>query len=223
MAVYGYIRVSTDRQASEGESLDVQARQIEAYAQMQAPAPWKIAETFREEGVSGSTPLADRPMGARMLAQLKAGDVVLVAKLDRLFRSALDALRVVEDLRERGVSLHLLDLGGDVSGNGLAKMFLTVAAAFAEAERDRIRERVTQTKRDQAARGRFLGGAVPFGFEVRDGALVELPWNKPARAMMVRLFKRGVALRPIAEQVRDKFGVKCSHATVANLVREEGW
>ena len=76
------------------------------------------------------------------------------AKLDRLFRSALDALKVVEDLKKRGVALHLLDLGGDISGNGLSKLFLTIAAAFAEAERDRIRERIGQVKADQKARGR---------------------------------------------------------------------
>ena len=60
---------------------------------------------------------------------------------------------MVEDLRARGVKLHLLDLGGDISGNGLSKLFLTVAAAFAEAERDRIRERIGQVKADQKARG----------------------------------------------------------------------
>ena len=68
--------------------------------------------------------------------------MVIAPKLDRLFRSALAALTVVEDMRKRGVSLHLLDLGGDISGNGLSKLFLTIAASFAEAERDRIRERV---------------------------------------------------------------------------------
>jgi hypothetical protein len=52
------------------------------------------------------------------------------AKLDRLFRSALDALKVVESLKTRGVKLHLLDLGGDIAGNGLSKLFLTIAAAF---------------------------------------------------------------------------------------------
>ena len=61
-------------------------------------------------------------------------------------------------LKARGVALHLLDLGGDISGNGLSKLFLTIAAAFAEAERDRIRERVGQVKADQKARGRNLGG-----------------------------------------------------------------
>ncbi len=62
--------------------------------------------------------------------------MVIAPKLDRLFRSALDALQVVEMLKARGVKLHLLDLGGDIAGNGLSKLFLTIAAAFAEAERD---------------------------------------------------------------------------------------
>ena len=106
--------------------------------------------------------------------------MVIAPKLDRLFRSALDALQVVEDLRKRGVSLCLLDLGGDISGNGLSKLFLTIAAAFAEAERDRIRERIGQVKADQKARGRYLGGIVPFGFRRGEsGELVPQPRGYP--------------------------------------------
>lgn len=221
MAVYGYIRVSTGRQASEGDSLDVQEREIAGYAMQKG---WQVADIFREGGVSGSVPLAERVAGAAMLAMLRAGDVVVASKLDRVFRSALDALRMVEVLRERGVSLHLLDLGGDVSGNGLSRLFMTVASAFAEAERDRIRERIATVKADQAARGRYLGGVVPFGFEVgADGALVELGWNKPARRMMVRLRRRDTSLRIIADAVREKFDVRCSHMTVKNVLRDEGW
>jgi len=79
-----------------------------------------------------------------------------------MFRSALDALKVVEDLKKRGIALHLLDLRGDISGNGLSKLFLTIAAAFAEAERDRIRERIEQVRSDQKAPGRYLDGKVPL-------------------------------------------------------------
>ncbi len=117
-----------------------------------------------EEGVSGSVPVAERPKGGALFAKLVKGDVVIAPNLDRPFRSALDALTVVEDLRKRGVSLCLLDLGGDISGNGLSKLCLTIAAAFAEAERDRIKERVSQSKADQKARGRYLGGTAPFGY-----------------------------------------------------------
>ena len=161
MAIYGYCRVSTLRQANEGESLDVQRRQIEGYAHMHGLT---LAGVVVEEGVSGSVPVEDRPVGGPLFAKLERGDIVIAAKLDRLFRSALDALKVVESLKKRGVKLHLLDLGGDIAGNGLSKLFLTIAAAFAEAERDRIRERIGQVKADQKARGRYLGGKVPFGF-----------------------------------------------------------
>ena len=137
MGTYGYCRVSTAKQASESESLEVRRRQIEGYALMHG---LKLDDITVEEGVSGSVPVAERPAGGPLFARLMKGDVVIAApKLDRLFRSALDALTVVEDLRKRGVALHLLDLGGDISGNGLSKLFLTIAAAFAEAERDRIR------------------------------------------------------------------------------------
>ena len=97
-----------------------------------------LADVSIEEGISCSVPVQERPVGGPLFAKLKAGDVVIAPKLDRLFRSALDALQVVEDMRKRGVKLHLLDLGGDIAGNGLSKLFLTIAAAFAEAERDRI-------------------------------------------------------------------------------------
>jgi DNA invertase Pin-like site-specific DNA recombinase len=83
----------------------------------------KLDDVVIEEGVSGSVPVAERPAGGPLFAGLMKGDVVIAPKLDRLFRSALDALTVVEDLRKRGVALHLLDLGGDISGNGLSKLF----------------------------------------------------------------------------------------------------
>ena len=197
MSVYGYCRVSTDRQANEGESLGVQERQLQGYVTMQG---MKLDRVFVERGVSGSIPLADRPEGAAMLEALQSGDVVVSPKLDRVFRSALDALQQTETLRARGVSLHLLDLGGDIAGNGLSRLFMTIAAAFAELERDRIRERITQVKRDQKARHRLLGGMrAPFGFRAgADGALVPNASEQAAIASAMRMRGRGKNLRYIA-------------------------
>jgi DNA invertase Pin-like site-specific DNA recombinase len=97
----------------------------------------------------------------------------------------------------------LLDLGGDISGNGLSKLFLTIAAAFAEAERDRIRERISQAKADQKARGRFLGGTVPFGSARGEGdELIPHDGQQKAIREMKRLRAQGMALRPIAEAIR---------------------
>jgi putative DNA-invertase from lambdoid prophage Rac len=219
MAVYGYVRVSTARQATEGESLEVQQRQIEGYALMHGLT---LAGVMVEEGVSGSVPVEDRPVGNQLFAKLQRGDIVIAAKLDRLFRSALDALKVVESLKTRGVKLHLLDLGGDIAGNGLSKLFLTIAAAFAEAERDRIRERIGQVKADQKARGRYLGGKFPFGFRRgEDGELAPHEAEQEAIREMVALRAQGRPLRAIAKEVQAK-GHRISHEGVAGVLRGAG-
>jgi putative DNA-invertase from lambdoid prophage Rac len=73
------------------------------------------------------------------------GDTIIASKLDRLFRSARDALNVVEELKAKGVSVHVIDLHGDIT-NGIAKIFMTITAAFAEMERERISDRLKETK-----------------------------------------------------------------------------
>jgi putative DNA-invertase from lambdoid prophage Rac len=216
MAVYGYCRVSTIRQVDEGESLEVQERQLRGYAAMHAMT---ITQIVVEKGVSGSIPVQERKVGGPLLAKLERGDIVIAAKLDRMFRSALDALNVVASLKERGVNLHLLDLGGDIAGNGLSKLFLTIAAAFAEAERDRIRERIGQSKADQKARGRYLGGKRPFGWRRGDdGELVAIEPEQEAIREIIRLrLEERQPLRVVVEAMAAK-GHRISHQSVVNIV-----
>ena len=111
-----------------------------------------------------------------------------------------------------------MDLGGDIAGNGLSKLFLTIAAAFAEAERDRIRERIGQVKADQKARGRYLGGKVPFGFRRGDdGDLVPHEAEQEAIREIAGLRAQGKPLRTIAEAVRAK-GHQISYEGVAGVL-----
>jgi putative DNA-invertase from lambdoid prophage Rac len=216
--VYGYVRVSTAAQANEGESLDVQRRQLEGWAHMQGR---ELDAVLVERGVSGSVPLADRPEGGRLWADLRSGDVLVAAKLDRLFRSALDALQAVEALKARSVALVLLDLGGDIAGNGLSKLFLTIAAAFAEAERDRIRERVVQVKRDQRQRGRYLGGRVPYGFRKgAEGALEPVPEQQAAIHRATALRASGAPLRAIQAVLQAEHGRRLSLDALSRVLAD---
>jgi putative DNA-invertase from lambdoid prophage Rac len=208
ISVYGRARVSTSRQAEEGESLDVQQRTVAGYALMLGLT---VDRMFIERGVSGSVPLSDRAEGTALLAALKAGDVLITAKLDRMFRSALDALDVLAKLKVRGVSLHMVDLGGDVTGNGISKLVFTILSAVAEAERDRIRERVTQVKRDQRQRNRYLGGIVPFGFRVGDdGSLVPDAAEQALIAHARALRADGATLRAIQAVLETQHGRRLS-------------
>ena len=185
MRIFGYSRVSTAEQADEGSSLDSQQTQILGYAMMKG---WTVTEQFVERGVSGSTPFADRPEGKRLLTLAGKGDVIITPKLDRAFRSAYDALGVLEELKDRGVGLHMLDLGGDVVNNGMSKMMFTVLAAFAEGERDRIRERIRDAKRHLASQRIFSGGRRPFGSDiVMDGETPRLVPNPAEMAVIERM------------------------------------
>lgn len=172
-------------------------------------------------GFSGGVPFSERPEGGKLWAELRRGDVLVASKLDRCFRSARDCLAVVEALRERGVSLFLLDFNGgadDVSGNGIARLFLTIVSAFAEFERDRIGERIRGTKRARRARGAYLGGSVPFGWRREGDQLVAVPEQQRAIRRMRFLRAQGLSLRAIRDNLA-KDGVRLSHVAVANALK----
>ena len=216
MSIYGYIRVSTDRQAEEGESLGAQQRTIEGYAMMRG---LEMDNIFVERGVSGSKPLGMRPEGARLLSVIEPGDTLITPKLDRLFRSANDALNVCDDLKSRDISLHMIDLGGDVTGSGISKLVFTILSAVAEAEAERTRERIREVKADQRERHRYLGGKVPFGWRLGpEGSLVEDEAEQQAIVRMARLRKRGLSLRNIAVAMQKK-GTRISHAGVGKVLQ----
>lgn len=212
---YGYARVSTARQADEGLSLETQERIIEGYATMHGLT---VDHVYVERGISGSKPLSDRPEGAKLIGALRPGDVVITPKLDRMFRSAIDALKVLGELKSKGVSLHMVDLGGDTTGNGVSKLVFTILSAVAEAERDRTRERIAEVKADQRRRGRFLGGSVPFGWRREGERLVAVPEEQKAIRRMRFLRAQGYSLRAIRDTLA-KDGVRLSHVAVSNALK----
>jgi DNA invertase Pin-like site-specific DNA recombinase len=219
--VYTYTRVSTARQSDLGESLDVQQRQISGYATMIGVT---IDHAFIERGVSGAKPLGDRPAGCALLNQLQPGDTIITTKIDRMFRSALDALNMLARFKERGISLHITTLGGDTTGNGISKLMFLILSGVAEMEREQISERVSDMKADQRSRGRYLGGIMPFGFKaVPDGEkgkrLEPIPEQQKAIKRMVALRKQGLSLRAIqAKLIEAGFG-HVNHDTIATALR----
>lgn len=215
MAVYGYVRVSTKSQVLEGLSLDAQERQIKGYGMIH---DLEIDSVFVEKAISGGKPIAKRPEGKRLLSLVESGDTVICSKLDRMFRSAKDALVVSEELQKMDVSLHLIDLGGDVTGNGVSKMFFTIVASFAEFERDRIAERISDVKSNEKEKGRFLGGSKPFGFQVADsGELIPDESEQKIINDVITLRGEGKSLRSISEAVSDN-DTKVSHMTVKRII-----
>ena len=163
--IYGYVRVSSIEQVQmDRTSLADQERQIRGCAMLRGSPEPKI---YRDEGVSGSIPLSERPAGGQMVAALARGDVIIASKLDRLFRRASDALTTAERFKDQGVDLILLDAGVDpVTGTGAAKLFFSMLAAFAEFEKERMLERMSDGRKGKAKRGGHIGGDAPYGYRI---------------------------------------------------------
>ncbi|TIU48982.1 MAG: recombinase family protein [Mesorhizobium sp.] len=208
MRVFGYCRVSTAAQANEGESLDTQIMRVKGYAMSQG---WTIADEdiHVERGVSGSVPLAEREAGRKLLAAVGKGNTIITPKLDRMFRSASDALATLEVLKADSVGLVMMDLGGDVTGNGISKLVFTILSAVAEAERDRLRERIREVKRHKAAQGDYNGGKRTFGYDIVDGKLVENATEQETLREMMERRASGLSYHKIgAEFGKDAKSVK---------------
>ena len=93
---------------------------------------------------------------------------------------------------------------------------------MAEAERDRIRERIRDVKADQKARNRFLGGSIPFGWAVtQSGELVPEPTEQAAIATLREARSSGLSLRACAERVKERHGLVMSHMTVKRVLEAE--
>ena len=185
-----YCRVST----TAGQSVDMQTRDLRQLAQQRG---FEIVAEFCDEGVSGSCD--SRPQLDRMLADAQRGkfQAVLIWRLDRLGRSLQHLVRLFENFRSWNVALISFGEGLDFS-TSMDKLFYQLSGAFAEFERDCIRERVKAGLRNARAKGKRLG---------RPSATVDA-------ARIGRLRIQGRSVREIASELGYSRGLV--HKTLAN-------
>ncbi|MCX2708345.1 MULTISPECIES: recombinase family protein [unclassified Pseudomonas] len=143
---FAYCRVSTADQTT--------ANQIREIAQ--AGFTVEPHRAF-EESISGSTSSAERPVFAKLMERMEAGDVLIVTKLDRLGRNAIDVQQTVQGLERKGIKVHCLALGGVDLTSAAGKMTMGVLAAVAEFERDLLIERTHAGIQRAKAQGKKLG------------------------------------------------------------------
>lgn len=144
--VFAYCRVSTADQTTDNQAQEIQVAGF-------AIDPKRVIR----ETISGSQAAQQRPGFAKLLDRLESGDVLVVTKLDRLGRSALDVRQTVDRLAGMGVRVHCLALGGVDLTSPAGKMTMQVLAAVAEFELDLIRERTAAGLVRAKAEGKKLG------------------------------------------------------------------
>lgn len=141
-----YCRVSTSTQFTENQVQDVKNAGFDIQA-----------SRVIEETISGSVPASERPGFQKLLERMESGDVLIVTKLDRLGRNAMDVRQTVEQLAVTGIRVHCLALGGVDLTSAAGKMTMQVLGAVAEFERDLLIERTQSGLKRAKAEGKKLG------------------------------------------------------------------
>src|SRR5260370_22213282 len=161
---YGYTRVSSQDQADSGLSLEAQKQDIERYYQyLLAPKGIAWGGLFVDPAVSGNTLLREREAGGRLNTTLQQGDHVIMAKLDRGFRRTDDCCNMVNQWKQRGITLHIRDLNLDTS-TPTGDMVIKILSIVAEWERRRIGERTAAAVRIARRNGKSPHGFAGTGF-----------------------------------------------------------
>ena len=197
-----YLRVSTDKQADRGVSLDAQRAKVDAYA---ALFELDLVAVIVVAGESAKS--LDRPGLARGLAMLdsREADALLVVKLDRLTRSVRDLGALVERYFAKGAAL--LSVGEQIDTRSAAgRLVLNVLASVSQWEREAIGERTATAMAYKANEGEFTGGRVPFGYQLSaDGVHLEEHAAEQEIIQAAReLAETGLSLRAIAAQLAER-------------------
>lgn len=145
MAVFAYGRVSTGLQTTENQRLEL------------INAGFKIDYWYADEGVSGKVSASQRQQFSLLLDKIRDGETLVVSKLDRLGRDAIDVLQTVRNLAERNIKVIVLQLGNTDLTSTAGKMLLMMLAAVAEMERDTLIERTQAGLARAKSEGKKLG------------------------------------------------------------------
>ena len=197
-----YVRVSTERQAVEGESLDEQEERLREFCRVRN---WKVVKVYREEGKSAKD--TNRPAFKELLKGIENGliDTLVVKKLDRLSRSIIDFEKIYNFLQSHHVDLVSLHENFDTT-TAIGRAVVRIVMVFAQLEREQTAERTLDVMEHRAKEGLWNGGYPPLGYDLKDGKLVV----NSKEAKVVKL-------------IFEKYLEFASYTKVAKWLNEQGY
>ncbi len=221
MKAIGYVRVSTEKQADSGASLQAQTAKVRAMAIVQNV---ELVEVIQDAGESAKS--LDRPGMERLLkmVEAKAIQVVIIAKLDRITRSVADLADLLKRFERRGVSLVSVADSLDTR-TAAGRLVLNIMVSVSQWEREAIGERTRDTMAHMKATGARVGN-IAFGFQLAaDGQKLER--NEAEQiviAKIAELRQAGYTLRQIADELNaqgyaTRRGSAWRHEYVAGLLK----
>jgi site-specific DNA recombinase len=192
----------------EFNSLDAQREACEAYITSQRAEGWVLVpDRYDDGGVSGGT--LDRPALRRLTTDIERGlvDVVVVYKIDRLSRSLMDFARLVDVFDANEVTFVSVTQSFNTT-TSMGRLTLNILLSFAQFEREVIGERIRDKFAQSRARGMWMGGWAPLGYDIRDRKLVV---NETEAALVRRIFERFARLGSATKLVVELTGEGVRH------------
>lgn len=222
MKAIGYVRVSTQEQATKGLSLESQREKIKGYCQLK---DLDLTGIIEDAGISAKN--LKRPGIQRVLEMVgaKEVDAVVCFKLDRIFRSTTDALNTCKEFDRQGVAFHSINESIDTK-SAMGKFFFTLTAAIAEMERSVLGERTSAVLQYKKSKGEVFG-TIPYGKTRKGNKLTD---NKAEMKIIAEILEKkamGLNYSEIAsglnvKGVRTRYGGQWFAQQVKNVCLKGG-
>ena len=228
MTTYFYGRNSDLDSFERNSSIQTQKSKAESYANIKE---LKI-DVYITEQISGTIPFERRPRGFELFQKLKKNDHLICSHLDRFGRNTLDLLQMVEKFKRKKISLHFVDVGGEVTGSdAMGSVFLKLLSVFAEYYAKQCSEKSKATKQRMIKENRYTGGKKKFGYDLDENNYY-VPCEKEQSLIrqMQTMRSAGESYKIISETLtkstRKKFPISWVHKIVQregekNLIKKE--
>jgi DNA invertase Pin-like site-specific DNA recombinase len=186
-----------------------------------------VEELFIEQGTSLKSPFRERKEAGKLLAGAKPGDIILTMKSEWVLGSAKEGVRLIRMLRKNSISLYCLDLKEDISlpmerklivSEGGSSLILAVLSALAVCDSSKHGESIKAAKRYKKREGKYLGGPVPFGWQVEGEFLVQDLRQQQIIREIIKLRSDRWSYRDIAGKLLEKHKVKLSHEGIRRVL-----
>lgn len=223
-----YLRVSTSEQAQDGFWLETQARLLQSYVDANSDQGWVTSDDliYIDDGISGATQVSERPALSKLKVDLLEGkfEVLLVMKIDRLFRKTSYLLEFIEFIRKHNVNFVSKNEAIDLSSH-TGKLVLTLLWAISEMEREVIAERTSEGKISKALQGYIVfWSGVPYGYILEnDGRGNKLKIHSGEAEIVKEIFKMYVTDGFSSNEIAKALTSRKVGSSVDRMMEEGEW
>lgn len=214
----GYVRVSTDKQADEGISIDAQVAKIKAWASLN---DYDLLHIYSDEGISGAS-LNKREGMLKALSSVKEGMAFICYSLSRISRDTIDTIQISRQLEKAGADLVSLSEKIDTTGAS-GKMIFNLLAVLSQFERDQTAERTKFAMQFKKSRNQAYS-PIPYGYDRQGNELIINVSEALTIVRIKEMYKSGIGYSEIArilneEQIPTKLNKQWQRNTVYYIIK----